>query len=121
MPHDNFVPNPAPTDPNVDPNATPNPNPNPVPPNDGDDRIKKDMLKYKDENAQLRQIDDMKLRGHKEKEDWKTVAEHHETKAKEYEQKYHGLKDGLINEKKISALTIEAQRQGINPASICPI
>lgn len=118
MPHTQHVPNPAPQDPNVDPNASVNPNP--VPPNDDvADRIKKDMLKYKDEAAQLRaQVEDMKLRGHKEKEDWKTVAEHHEQKAKEYEQKFNGLKDGLINEKKISALVIEAQKQGINPASL---
>jgi hypothetical protein len=50
------------------------------------DRIKKDMLRYKEEAARLaQQIEDMKLKGHKEKEDWKTVAEHHELKAKEYE------------------------------------
>lgn len=109
------------TDPNgivppvVDPNV-----PNPQPPiDDGGDRIKKDMLKYKDEAAQLRkQIDDLKLNGHKEKEDWKTVAEHHEQKSKEYQQKFEGLKDGLVHEKKISALIIEAQKQGITPASL---
>lgn len=112
---------------NTDPNAI-NPNPNPVDPNvpnpqpsidpDGD-RIKRDMLKYKDQNAQLqKQIDDLKLNGHKEKEDWKTVAEHHEQKSKDYQQKFEGLKDGLVNEKKLSALIIEAQKQGITPASL---
>ena len=109
------------TDPNGDTPPVVDPNvPNPQPPiDDGGDRIKKDMLKYKDEAAQLRkQIDDLKLNGNKEKEDWKTVAEHHEQKAKEYEQKYSGLKDGLIHEKKISALIIEAQKQGITPASL---
>ena len=92
---------------------------NPQPIDDGGDRIKKDMLRYKDESNQLRQqIEDMKLKGHKEKEDWKTVAEHHEQKAKDYEQKFNGLKDGLVHEKKISALIIEAQKQGIAPASL---
>lgn len=109
-------------------NQVPNGNENVVDPNvqviqppfdDGGDRIKKDMLKYKDEANQLRlQVEDMKLKGHKEKEDWKTVAEHHEQKSKEYEQKFNGLKDGLVNEKKLSALIIEAQRQGITPASL---
>jgi hypothetical protein len=93
--------------------------PNPAPIDDGGDRIKRDMLKYKDENAQLKaSIEDMKLKGHKEKEDWKTVAEHHEIKAKEFETKFNGLKDGLVREKKISALIIEAQKQGITPASL---
>lgn len=108
-------------------NATPNSsvNENNLPPEnqppieDGSDRIKKDMLKYKDEAATLRQqIEDMKLKGHKEKEDWKTVAEHHEQKAKEYETKFTGLQSALVNEKKVQALTIEAQKQGINPNSI---
>lgn len=111
--------------PNVDANNAPlpneNPNPTPTPPvDDGvDSRIKKDMLRYKQErDALVQQMEDMKLKGHKEKEDWKTVAEHHEVKAKEYEQKYSGLKESLVREKKISALTIEAQKQGINPASL---
>lgn len=92
----------------------------PAPPIDeGNDRIKKDMLKYKQERDQLQKtIEDMKLKGHKEKEDWKTVAEHHEQKAKDYETKFTGLQSALINEKKIAALTIEAQKQGLNPASL---
>jgi len=102
-------------DQNIDPNLVQNP----APIDDGGDRIKRDMLKYKDENAQLKaSIEDMKLKGHKEKEDWKTVAEHHEIKAKEFETKFNGLKDGLVREKKISALIIEAQKQGITPASL---
>lgn len=91
----------------------------PPPPDEGDARIKKDMLKYKDEASSLKkQIEDMKMKGHKEKEDWKAVSEHHEQKAKEYEQKYSGLKEGLIREKKISALMIEAQKQGMMAASL---
>jgi hypothetical protein len=107
--------------PPVDPNLNVDPNANPTLPivEDGNDRIKKDMLKYKDEAARLQaQVEDMKLRGHKEKEDWKTVAEHHEGKSKDFEAKFNGLKDSLIQERKISALTIEAQKHGINPASL---
>lgn len=104
---------------NEDQNIDQNQVPPTTPIDDGGDRIKRDMLKYKDENAQLKaSLEDMKLRGHKEKEDWKTVAEHHEIKSKEYETKYNGLKEGLVREKKISALIIEAQKQGITPASL---
>lgn len=104
----------------VDANNTPLPNDPPAPPIDeGNDRIKKDMLKYKQERDQLlQQMEEFKLKGHKEKEDWKTVAEHHEQKAKEYETKFSGLQSALINEKKFAALTIEAQKHGINPASL---
>lgn len=110
------------TDPNLtDPPADPNDPPaNPTPPvDDAADRIKRDLFRQKEENRKLQeQIDNMKLQGHKEKDDWKTIAQLHEEKAKDYEQKYTGLQSALINEKKISALTIEAQRQGINPASL---
>jgi len=113
-----------PNAPIVDANNPPAPNDNnnppaPPAPDDGNDRIKKDMLKYKQErDALLQQMEDMKLKGHKEKEDWKTVAEHHEQKAKEYETKFSGLQNALINEKKFAALTMEAQKHGINPASL---
>ena len=115
------------TAPNADANQNPLPNTNPQPPVEptppqdaGDqDRYKKDMLRYKAElQAANQKIEDMKLRGHKEKEDWKTVAEHHEQKAKEYETKFTGLQSALIQEKKVAALTIEAQKQGLNPASL---
>lgn len=107
--------------PNVDQNPidqNQNPNPQPI----GDEvpeRIKRDMIRYKEERDRLAsQVEDMKLKGHKEKEDWKTVAEHHETKAKEYEQKFTGLQNALVNEKKVAALSTEAVKQGINPASL---
>lgn len=109
--------------PNVDANNN-NPdsqNPPPAPPAEDmvSDRIKKDMLKYKQERDALQaQIDDLKLKSHKEKDDWKTVAEHHEQKAKDYETKFSGLQSALMTEKKIAALTIEAQKHGINPASL---
>lgn len=111
---------------NVDVNNVPNPNDpnvNNVPPSDqgdgGADRIKKDMLKYKDENAQLRaQLEAAKLNSHKEKEDWKSVAEHHEQQANEYKTKYTGLQQALVNEKKVSALRSEAIKAGINPQSL---
>ncbi len=104
---------------NVAPVVDPVVDPQTPPVDDSDTRIKKDMLRYKDENAQLKaQIEADKLKGHKEKEDWKTVAEHHETKAKEYEQKFTGLQSALVNEKKQSALKAEAQKHGINPASL---
>jgi hypothetical protein len=106
---------------NNDP-ANPSPIVPPVEPTEGNDRIKKDMLKYKDEAERLKaQVEEMKLKGHKEKEDWKTVAEHHEQKAKEFEQKYSGLQNALVHEKKIRALTDEAQKHGINPASLADL
>lgn len=107
--------------PNVDQNPIDqNLNPNPQPTGDEvPDRIKRDMLKYKEERDRLaQQVEEMKLKGHKEKEDWKTVAEHHEQKAKEYEQKFSGLQSALVNEKKVAALSAEAVKQGINPASL---
>jgi hypothetical protein len=113
--------NPNPTPP-VDPSQTPpiveptppvNPTPSEV------DRYKKDMLKYKEESAQLRQqLEEIKVKTHKEKDDWKSVSEHHEAKAKDYETKYTGLQLALVNEKKIAALSTEAVKQGINPASL---
>lgn len=110
-------PNNAPIEGQDDPNAQ-----NIQPPVDDPtipDRIKKDMLRYKQERDELqKQMEDMKLKGHKEKEDWKTVAEHHEIKAKEYEQKFSGLQSALVNEKKYAALSSEALKQGINPASL---
>lgn len=83
------------------------------------DRVKADMHKFKQEKADLeRRLAEMKVQGHKEKEDWKSVAEHHETTAKELQSKYEGLKSSLVAEKKFSALSAEAMKQGINPASI---
>lgn len=83
------------------------------------DRVKADMHKFKTEKADLeRRLADMKVQGHKEKEDWKSVAEHHENDAKSLRQQYEGLKESLVNERKVSALTAEATKQGINPASI---
>lgn len=110
-------PDPAPTtEPATEPTANQEPTPSP---DLTGDRYRKDMLKYKDENAKLRQqLDDFKVRGHKEKEDWKAVAEHHEQKAKEYESKFTGLQGALLNDKKIQSLTTEAVKQGINPASL---
>jgi hypothetical protein len=77
------------------------------------------MHDYKTKNADLeRRLNDMKVQGHKEKEDWKSVAEHHETEAKTLKTQYEGLKNSLVNDKKVSALTAEALKQGINPASL---
>ena len=112
MSQENQVPNVDQTP--IDQTQNPNPQGDEVP-----DRIKRDMLKYKEERDRLaQQVEDMKLKGHKEKEDWKTVAEHHEAKAKEYEQKFSGLQSALVNEKKVAALSAEAVKQGINPASL---
>ena len=83
------------------------------------EKTRQDMLDYKKQLQEMKTtIDAMKVNTHKEKEDWKTVAELHEKTAKELEQKYSGLKQSLIDEKKMAALTVEAQKQGINPASI---
>jgi len=83
------------------------------------ERIKKDLFKYKSEAQQLREENErLKLQTHKEKEDWKTVAEHHETKAKDIESKYTKLQNALVDEKKFSALRAEASKAGINAASI---
>ncbi len=100
-----------------DPNATPAPAIPPAEPEN--DRVKRDMLKYKNENEQLRQENEsLKVKTHKEKEDWKGLAEHHEAKSKEFETKYVGLQGSLVNEKKYSALKSEAIKQGMNPASL---
>lgn len=115
--------------PAIEPNATPTPpivNPNPEPPvvtpptDDGiPERMKKDLTRAKQERDELqRQLDEQKLASHKAKEDWKAVAAHHEEKAKDLETKYTGLKTSLLSEKKLTALTIEAQKRGINPAAI---
>lgn len=83
------------------------------------EKTRQDMLDYKKQLQEMKTtIDAMKVNTHKEKEDWKTVAELSEKTAKELEQKYSGLKQSLIDEKKMAALTVEAQKQGINPASI---
>lgn len=83
------------------------------------EKTRQDMLDFKNQVKELKAtVDAMKVNTHKEKEDWKTVAELHEKTAKDLEQKYSGLKQSLIDEKKMAALTVEAQKQGINPASI---
>lgn len=83
------------------------------------DSVKSDMVKYKEEMRKMQaRLDDLKVNTHKEKEDWKTVAQLHEEKAKDLEAKYSGLKDSLLREKKNAALMTEAQKHGINPASI---
>ena len=83
------------------------------------ERIKKENDKFKSELGDMRkQIDSLKINTHKEKEDWKSIAQIHEEKAKELEQKYSGLKDSLIDEKKLAAVTAEAIKKGIDPRSI---
>jgi len=83
------------------------------------DRVKKDMHDYKTRNSDLqKQIENMKVQVHKEKEDWKSVSEHHESRAKELETQLTGLKSGLISTEKTRKLTEEAVKHGINPASI---
>lgn len=83
------------------------------------DVVRRENERLKEENQKfLSDMEQMKLKGHREKEDWKSVAEHHEQKAKDYETKYEGLKKGLINEKKTHALVVEAQKHGINPQSL---
>lgn len=83
------------------------------------DRVKNDMHEFKKKTADLQKtIDDMKVQGHKAKEDFKSLAEHHEARAKQYETELTGLKSGLIASKKTEALTAEAVKHGINPASI---
>lgn len=118
------MPDQIPANPPQDPSLVDAPPALPAPPADDTDRdrYKRDMLKYKEEvQALKRQNDELKLKTHREKEDWKTVAEHHEVKAKEFEQKYSGLQSALINEKKVAALTIEAQKHGINPAALADL
>lgn len=83
------------------------------------ERVKADMLKYKKEREDFqKQVDALKVNGHKEKEDWKSVAQIHEDKAKDLETKYNGLKESLVRDRKVAKLTEEALKQGINPASL---
>lgn len=83
------------------------------------ERVTRDMHEYKKKNADLQKlIDDMKVQGHKAKEDYKALAEHHEERAKQFETELSGLKSGLVSSKKNEALTAEAVKHGINPASI---
>lgn len=83
------------------------------------ERVKADMLKYKKEREDLiRQVDNLKVNTHKEKEDWKSVAQIHEDKAKDLESKYTNLKESLVRDRKVAKLTEEALKQGINPASV---
>jgi hypothetical protein len=102
------------------PDETPNDPPEPkLVSRDAYDRVSKDMHDYKKKNADLqKQIDDMKVQGHKAKEDYKALAEHHEQRASQFESELTGLKSGLISSKKTEALTTEAVKHGINPASI---
>lgn len=83
------------------------------------ERVKADMLKYKKEREDLaKQVDALKVNTHKEKEDWKSVAQIHEEKARDLETKYNGLKESLVRDRKVAKLTEEALKQGINPASV---
>lgn len=126
MSQENPTSSPAPNE-NLLPNANPPADPPPVedPPapalvaREAYDRVKKDMHDFKQKTAQLQKtIDDMRVQGHKAKEDYKSLAEHHESRARELETELTGLKSGLVNLKKNEALTAEAVKQGINPASI---
>ena len=103
-------------------NQNPNPNPEvPVLPagDDALDKIKRENQRIKEErDALLKQMDDLKIKTHKDQNNWKEVAEINEQKAADAEKKFSGLQSALINEKKMNALSIEAQKQGINPASL---
>ena len=82
-------------------------------------RVRQEAKEAKDRAAALqKQIDDLKINTHKNAQNWQEVARINEEKAKDYEQKYSGLRESLINEKKVSALIVEAQKHGINPQSI---
>jgi len=116
----------------IDPNAPIDPNTPPVDPNTPPptetvdraayDQVKADMLANKQKVKDLQaELENKKLQGFREKEDWKSIAEQHEAKAKEFETKYSGLQTSLVNTQKHNALVVEAQKQGINPNSIADL
>lgn len=51
-------------------------------------------------------------------QEWKTLAERHEQKAKDFEQKYNGLNQLIVKDKKISAIREEALKKGIRQEAL---
>ena len=73
---------------NIDPNAVPKPEEKPAPTSDDEwmSRIKKDMLAYKERMKALEKENEaLKLKTHKEKEDWKSIAEETSFRASDFE------------------------------------
>lgn len=109
--------------------STENQNIDQVPPQDGQpaelvpkdvfEKTQKELTDYRARVAAMEQeLKNSKINVLKEKENWQDVARTYEMQAKEYEQKYTGLKDALVREKKYSAIKAEAQRAGISPHSL---
>lgn len=78
------------------------------------DRVKSDMHKYKTErDAEKTRVEDARIAALKEKNDWKSVAEDAERKAKDFETKYNGLSSSLVENAKLSALKGSALKAGM--------
>lgn len=114
-------------------NDTNNPNPAPNPPADPPadppvvdkvdksvhESVKSDLFKQKEENRKLKeQLENQKISGMKEKEDWKGIAEAKTTEAEEYKTKYSGLAQSLSRNAKMSAINSAALKAGIVDQSL---
>lgn len=77
-------------------------------------RIQADLVKQKAEaKAAREQAENLRRQGLKEKEDWKALATEWEAKAKESETKLNGMTSAIVNDKKMSAIKLEAKKAGI--------
>ena len=63
------------------------------------------------------ELEKQKVNTFKEKEDWKSIAQLNEERAINAETKVKSILNGLVAKEKFNALLVEAQRQGMNPAS----
>ena len=63
------------------------------------------------------ELEKQKVNTFKEKEDWKSIAQLNEERANAAETKVKNILNGLIAKEKFNALLVEAQKQGLNPAS----
>lgn len=63
------------------------------------------------------ELEKQKVNTFKEKEDWKSIAALNEERATNAENKLKAITNGLVQKEKFNALLVEAQKQGMNPAS----
>lgn len=81
--------------------------------------ILQELAKAQKLNSDMRgEIDNLKLTTHKDKDDWKTVAQIKEQEAEEIKAKYKGLQSAVINAEKNKKLSEAAIKAGINPVAL---
>lgn len=83
------------------------------------DRVLNELHSHK---ARAKELEDAKKKSEddnlKANQQWKELAERNEAKATEWQEKYNGLSQTVIKDKKITAVREEALKKGIRPEAL---